>query len=114
MTRADWHRKLGFWCEVLSVVETPRLLLVPASDIPGCDAVAEFDDCRASHWTIKIRRGRHVDPDTLLVHELLHVRTGLTDAAHEAWICDVSQAITRLYFAGYGLPLGSTPAGVCQ
>jgi hypothetical protein len=96
MTRAEWHRLLGFWCEVLGVIETPRLLIVPASEIHGCDAVAEFDDRRAAHWTIKIRRGAHADPDLIMAHELLHVRTGLTDATHEAWICDVSAALVRL------------------
>jgi hypothetical protein len=96
MTRADWHRLLGYWCEILGILEAPRLLLVPASEIPGCDAVAEFDDCRAQHWTVRIRRGKHADPDLLMAHELLHVRTGLTDATHEAWICDVSRALVGL------------------
>jgi len=96
MTRLDWCEKLGYWCEILGIREAPRLLIVAASDIPGCDAMAEFDDTRAMHWTIKIRRGWHHDPDLVMCHELLHVRTGLTDATHEAWICDVSAALVAL------------------
>lgn len=95
MTRAEWHRRLGYWCEILGIQTAPRLEIVPSAEIPGCDAMADFDDERASIWRVRIRRGRHANPDRLLVHELLHVRTGLTDAAHEAWICDVAAAITR-------------------
>lgn len=95
MTIHDWHYKLGFWCEVLGIVETPQFKIVPQSEIPGCDAMADFDDERATKWTVRVREGKHVNPDYLLVHELLHVRTGLTDACHEAWICDVARAIAR-------------------
>jgi hypothetical protein len=42
------------------------------------------------------RRGLHKDPDFIICHELLHVRTGLTDATHEAWICDVAAALVAL------------------
>ncbi len=38
----------------------------------------------------------HADPDLIMCHELLHVRTGLTDATHEAWICDVAAALVAL------------------
>ena len=96
MTRERWHALMGEWCAILGVTERPRLLIVPSSAIPGDDARAEFDDRRATHWTIKIRRGRHTDPDLIMAHELLHVRTGLTDATHEAWICDVSAALVAL------------------
>lgn len=96
MTREQWALKLGYWCEILGIREAPRLLIVAASEIPGCDAIAEFDDRRAQHWTVKIRRGKHAEPDWLMCHELLHVRTGLTDAAHEAWICDVAAALVGL------------------
>lgn len=95
MTLHDWHYRLGYWCEVLGIRDTPRLELVDQSAIPGCDAMADFDDQRATLWRIRIRRGCHERPDELLVHELLHVRTGCTDACHEAWICDVARAITR-------------------
>ena len=101
MTRLQWHQALGFWCEILRLPETPRLLIVPAAEIPGCDAVAEFDDTRAQHWTIRVRRGAHADIDWLLAHELLHVKTGLTDATHEAWICDVARALAEKYHAFY-------------
>ena len=96
MTRERWHILAGEWAAILGITTPPRILIVPASAIPGCDAVAEFDDTRATVWTIKIRRGRHADPDLIMCHELLHVRTGLTDAAHEAWICDVSAALVSL------------------
>lgn len=95
MTLHDWHYRLGYWCEVLNIRDTPRLEIVDQSVIPGCDAMADFDDSRATRWVVKIRRGCHERPDELLVHELLHVRTGCTDACHEAWICDVARAITR-------------------
>lgn len=96
MTRERWALLLGEWCMILGITERPRLLVVPASDIPGDDARVDFDDRRASHWTIRVRRGHHADPDLIMAHELLHVRTGLTDAAHEAWICDVSAALVAL------------------
>ena len=97
MTSEQWHVLAGEWCVLLGITERPRLMIVHASDIPGCDARADFDDCRATRWTIKIRRGRHADPALILVHELLHVRTGLTDATHEAWICDVAAALVALH-----------------
>lgn len=93
MNREQWQRLLGKWCEILRIQRAPRLVIVAAADIPGCDAIAEFDDTRAEHWTIKVRRGKHRDPELIMCHELLHVRTGLTDAAHEAWICDISAAL---------------------
>jgi hypothetical protein len=99
MTRDEWHALLAEWCPLLGIATPPRLVVVPASAIPGCDAVAEFDDTRATHWTIKVRRGYHADPALIMVHELLHVRTGLTDATHEAWICDVSAALVKGYRA---------------
>jgi hypothetical protein len=97
MTREQWHVLAGEWCAILGITDRPRLVIVPAAEIPGCDAVAEFDDCRATHWTIKIRRGHHADPALIMCHELLHVRTGLTDATHEAWICDVAAALVALH-----------------
>jgi hypothetical protein len=33
--------------------------------------------------------------ERVLVHELLHVRTGLTDPIHEAWIDDLARALVR-------------------
>lgn len=95
MTILDWHYKLGFWCEALGIKETPQFKIVPQSEIPGCDAMADFDDERATKWTVRVREGHHARPDELLVHELLHVRTGLTDACHEAWICDAAKAMVR-------------------
>ncbi len=96
MTREQWHVLAGEWATILGITERPRLLIVHASEIPGCDARADFDDCRATRWTIKIRRGYHTDPDLIMCHELLHVRTGLTDATHKAWIWDVAAALVRL------------------
>jgi hypothetical protein len=81
------------YCALLQIEPLPDLELVPASAIPGCDAMVDFDDERATHWRIKIRRGRHANPERVMVHELLHVKTGLTDATHEAWICDVADAL---------------------
>lgn len=96
MTRERWALLLGEWAAILGITERPRLLIVPASEIPGDDARADFYDCRATQWTVKIRRGLHKDPDLIICHELLHVRTGLTDATHEAWICDVAAALVAL------------------
>jgi hypothetical protein len=110
MTREAWHVLAGEWAAILGITERPRLLIVPASAIPGCDAVAEFDDCRATHWTIKIRRGHHADPDLIICHELLHVRTGLTDATHEAWICDVAAALVALKRRAGTCGSAATPA----
>lgn len=95
MTLLDWHYRLGYWCEVLNIRDTPRLEIVPPEAIPGCDAMADFDDERATKWAVRIRSGTHARPDRLLVHELLHVRTGCTDAIHEGWICDIADALTR-------------------
>ncbi|CAB4165908.1 hypothetical protein UFOVP836_1 [uncultured Caudovirales phage] len=47
-------------------------------------------------WLIKIRRGWINDPEIVLVHGLLHVRTGCTDQAHEPWIRDVAAALVGL------------------
>jgi len=93
MTRPEWFDLMANWCAALGIKTIPELAIVPASAIPGCDAVADFDDERASRWRIKIRRGKHANPERVMVHELLHVKTGLTDAAHEAWICDVADAL---------------------
>lgn len=96
MTRDQWAHRIGYWCEILGIREAPRLLIVAASDIPECDAKADFDDARATKWTVKVRRGKHEKPDLIMCHELLHVRTGLTDAVHEDWMWDVAEALVGL------------------
>jgi hypothetical protein len=107
VTREAWHVLAGEWAAILGITERPRLLVVPASEIPGDDARADFDDCRATQWTIRIRRGHHKDPDLIICHELLHVRTRLTDATHESWICDVAAALVALKRRGHFVPQSS-------
>lgn len=99
MTRESWLALMAYWCTELGIPTLPTLRVVPASEIPGCDALAMFDDTRATKWTIAVRRGKHENPEIVMAHELLHVRTGLTDAVHESWICDVSAALVRLHRA---------------
>lgn len=89
----EWKMLMASWCAELNIPRLPKIELVYASKIPGCDAVVDFDDERANHWRIKIRRGKHANPERVMVHELLHVKTGLTDATHEAWICDITDAL---------------------
>ena len=96
MTREQWHVLAGEWCVILGITERPRLVLVPASEIPGCDAVVEYFRAIEDGWLIKLRRGRHVDPELTLVHELLHVRSQLTDPCHEPWIRDLAAALVAL------------------
>ena len=93
MTLLAWAWLVEEWCRILRISNYPAIELVAASKIPGCDAVVDFDDERANNWRIKIRRGKHLNPERVIVHELLHVKTGLTDATHEAWICDVADAL---------------------
>jgi hypothetical protein len=107
VTHEAWHVLAGEWAAILGITERPRLLVVPASEIPGDDARADFDDCRATQWTIRIRRGHHKDPDLIICHELLHVRTRLTDATHESWICDVAAALVALKRRGHFVPQSS-------
>jgi hypothetical protein len=35
---------MGFKCEVLGIADAPKLLIIPGSDIPGCDALCEYYD----------------------------------------------------------------------
>jgi len=90
------HKLLGYWCEALGIADAPRLEVVSQSEIPGCDAMADFDDQRATVWRVRMRSGDMGDVEKTLVHELLHVRSGCTDACHEAWICDVASALVSL------------------
>lgn len=96
MTREAWHALAGEWCATLGIDKPPRLLIVPAKAIPGCDAVTEYFRAIEDGWTIKLRRGKHADPEITMVHELLHVRSGCTDQTHELWIRDVAAALVRL------------------
>ena len=96
MTRERWHLLAGEWVAILGITERPRLVIVPASEIPGCDAVVEYFRAIEDGWTIKLRRGKHADAELTMVHELLHVKTGLTDQCHEPWIRDVAAALVAL------------------
>lgn len=59
-------------------------------------AEVSFDDARATQWSIRFRPDVP-KPDEIVVHELLHIKSGLLDARDEAWIVDVSRAIVAGY-----------------
>jgi hypothetical protein len=92
-TSGRWYDLMVFWCRVLKIEPLPRLRIVPAASIPGCDALTEYYQAVEYGWRINIRRGRHKCPSLTMCHELLHVKTGCTDAIHEPWIRDVAAAL---------------------
>lgn len=73
----------------------PKLYMVPADQIPHCDATVEYDGSQRPPWTIRVRDGQHKDPDRIMAHELLHVCSELTDPVHERWIHPVSVALSQ-------------------
>lgn len=86
-----------FWCGVLDISPLPRLCMAEARAIPGCDALTEYYQAAEYGWRINIRRGRHKNPSLTMCHELLHVKTGCTDAIHEPWIRAVAEALVKGY-----------------
>ena len=86
-----------FWCRVLDIKPLPRLRIAGAKDIPGCDALTEYYQAAEYGWRINIRRGRHRNPSLTMCHELLHVKTGCTDAIHEPWIRALADALVKGY-----------------
>lgn len=94
MREADRAQALmAAWCGRLGIVQAPRLVI--EAELPGCLGVAEYDGSQSPVWTVRLRRGLRTDMERVLVHELLHVRTGLTDPCHEAWIDDLARALVR-------------------
>ena len=96
-TSGRWYDLLVFWCDVLGIQPRPRLRIVPAASIPGCDALTEYYQAAEYGWRINIRRGRHKNPTLTMCHELLHVKTGCTDAIHEPWIRALADALVKGY-----------------
>lgn len=93
MTTRQWQSKVRKWARRLNMAEVP--IAVSVDDGPDMDrkwAEVSFDDARATRWSIRFRRDVP-QPDEVVVHELLHVKSGLLDARDEAWIVDVSRAI---------------------
>ena len=94
MREADRAKALlAVWCGRLGIVQFPRLSM--ESELPGCLGVAEYDGSQSPVWTVRLRKGLRADMERVLVHELLHVRTGLTDPCHESWIDDLARALVR-------------------
>jgi hypothetical protein len=60
----------------------------------------EYDGSKRYLWLIQIADRRQPDADYVVIHELMHVKTGLVDPAYEPWIHDVSLALARLYKNG--------------
>lgn len=100
MTRERWHLLAGEWCVALGIETPPRLKFVASKEIPGCYAVTEYFRAIEDGWLIKIQRGYIDDPEIVLVHELLHVRTGCTDQVHEPWIRSIAALLVRLKRSG--------------
>jgi len=94
MREADRAQALMLaWCGRLGIVQPPALFM--ERELPGCLGLAEYDGSQSPVWTVRLRRGLRADMERVLVHELLHVRTGLTDPCHEAWIDDIARALVR-------------------
>ena len=97
MTREQWHLLAGEWAAILGITTPPRLEFVPPRRMPQRVAmITEYYLAIEEGWVIKISTGDLDDPEALLVHELLHVRTGCTDQCHEPWIRDVAAALVGL------------------
>ena len=96
----DYRALLAYWTERLELSDREvSLEMVPQKGIPGCDMEVCFLDREAMRWLIKIRRGRIQDAETVLVHELLHVRTGLLDARDEKNLWVLARALVGLKYA---------------
>lgn len=101
MTRDRWATLLAEWCAILGITTPPRLEFVAPRRMPQRVAMlTEYYLAIEEGWLIKISTGTLDDPEALLVHELLHVRTGCTDQAHETWIRDVAAALVALRRSG--------------
>ena len=87
---------LGKWCEILQIENAPTLHVVPRSKTDGADAVCEYYDALETGFVIKIAKGPHVDLESDILHELMHVRTGCTDQIHETWIRKLTDALLAL------------------
>ncbi len=97
MTRERWALLLGEWCAILGIEKPPRLEFVPPRKMPQRVAfLTEWYLVIEEGWVIKISTAPMADPEEDFVHELLHVRTGCTDQAHEPWIRDVAAALVGL------------------
>jgi len=97
MTHERWALLLGEWCAILGITTPPTLVFLPARRMPqGVAMLTEWYLALENGWQIKVSTGDMDDPEALLVHELLHVRTGCTDQAHEPWIRDLAAALVAL------------------
>lgn len=100
MTPAPWLTLLAYWIDVLELKDRQiTIRMVPAKAIPACDMQVGFVDREARNWLIQIRRGYIPDGEAVLVHELLHVRTGRLDARDEANLWTIARALVRLRHA---------------
>jgi hypothetical protein len=105
MTRERWALLLGEWCAILGITEPPTLVFLPARRMPqGVAMLTEWYLALENGWQIKISTGDLDDPERTLVHELLHVRTGCTDQAHEPWIRALAAALVALKRRAYFTP----------
>lgn len=97
MTRERWALLLGEWCAILGIEKPPRLEFVSPRRMPQRVAMlTEWYLAIEEGWSIKISTCDLDDPELLLVHELLHVRTGCTDQCHEPWIRALAAALVGL------------------
>jgi hypothetical protein len=108
MTRERWALMLGEWCAILQIEKPPRLEFVPPRKMPQRVAfLTEWYLAIEEGWLIKISTAPMDDPEEDFVHELLHVKTGCTDQAHEPWIRAVAAALVALKRRGHFIPQSS-------
>lgn len=97
MTRERWALLLGEWCEVLGITAPPALVFLPKRRMPpGVAMLTEYFLALENGWEIKVSTADLDDPELLLVHELLHVRTGCTNQCHEPWVRALATALVAL------------------